>query len=408
MAKIKQIIAEEVLNAKGMPTVQTNVVLDDGVNGLASCSSDNYSNYYEAKNINDIKKSVEIIKNIIAPSLIGKNAENQQEIDRIIIDLAGTQNKERLGANSTITVSIAVAKAASESSNLPLYLYLRQFLSKNNEGLKIPLPVFNIIKKGHKKENVGEFYNLSIIPASSKTYEESIRIAELISYNLNLILDGSSKESESSDDGLIVNLSGNKEAINMLQKAVDNAKLGLGFDVFLGLNAKASLLYNNEKYVIKNFPKPISRKELIDYYKDLNREAKLLYIEDPFSHDDWEGWSDLFQILSASSVIVGGDLTATNPYRLQTALLKKAINGIVIKPGQTGTVIESLAFSELTKSSGLKTVVSRRDNETNDDFIADFAVAVNADYVKFGSLDRGENIAKYNRLMQIENQLKVL
>ncbi len=401
MAKIKSIQACEILNAKGLPTVEATVILNDGKTGTASCPT--------GDTMTNVAKLVANIENVIAPALVGKEAERQQEIDKIMIDLDGTQNKSGLGANAMITVSMAVAKAAAESSILPLFLYLRQFISKDHSLLKIPVPIFNLINGKRKPNNYSDFHEFLIVPASSKPYTESIRIGEIMHSELKRILEAKNSEKLSDyEEGFSPNLTTNKEAFSFIQQAAENAHVRLGFDVFLGLNCKASAFFKDGKYLLSDIPTGASANDLINYYEELNKNTHLLYLEDPLSQDDWDGWKYLFEKLSQTSIISGGDLIATNLYRLQMALERKTVNAVVIKPNQAGTVIESLAIAEAAKESGLKIIVSHRSNETNDDFIADFSVAVAADYIKIGSISRGENIAKYNRLLQIENQLKIL
>ena len=406
MAKIKEITACEILNAKGHPAVEAAVILNDGKIGVASCPMGEAIGHFEGQGV---IKAVTNIKSIIAPALMGKEAQHQQEIDKIMIDLDGTQNKSRLGANAMLSVSMAVAKAGAESSVLPLFLYLRQFVKKDHGLIKIPVPIFNLINGGKKEFNFSDFHEFLIVPASSKPYTESIQIGEKVYKELKKILETKSSEIFSDyEEGFTFNLRTNKEAFSYIKQAIEDAHIRLGFDVFLGLDSRASSFFKDGKYRIKDIPTSLSANELINYYEELNRNVHLLYLEDALSQDDWEGWKFLFEKLSATTIIAGGDLIATNPYRLQMALDKKTVNGIVIKPSQVGTVIESLAIAEAAKETGLKIIVSHRSSETNDDFIADFSVAVAADYIKIGSLSRGENMAKYNRLLQIENQLKIL
>lgn len=391
MAKIKEIQAQQILNAKGLPTIEATVVLSDGKIGVASCPMN------EA-----VGQSITNIKNIIAPALIGKEADHQQEIDKIMVDFG-------LGANAMITVSMAVAKAAAESSVLPLFLYLRQFIKKDHGPLKIPVPIFNLIDGERKENNFSDFHEFLVVPASSKPYTESIQIGEIVREQLKKILEAKNPQVFSVyEEGFTLNLKTNKEAFSYIKQAIDDSHIRIGFDVFLGLNPRASGFFKDGKYHIKDIPTPLSANDLVNYYDALNKEIHLLYLEDALDQNDWDGWKLLFEKLSPTTIIAGGQLIATNPYRLQMALDKKAVNGIVIKPNQVGTVIESLAIAEAAKETGLKIIVSHRSNETNDDFIADFSVAVAADYIKIGSIARGENIAKYNRLLQIENQLKIL
>ena len=418
MAKIKEITASEILNAKGVPTVEATVILDDGKIGVASCPSGETIGAYEASDLKDndekrfegqgVLKAVNNIKTLIAPSMIGKDVEHQQEIDKIMIDLDGTQNKSRLGANAMLAVSMAVAKAGAESSALPLFLYLRQFVNKDHGSLKVPIPIFILINGGIPEKGLA-FYEFLLIPASSKPYVASLQIGKEIYQSFKKVLEAETSQTFNDyEEGFSPNLETNKEGFSLIKQAVEGTHIRLEFDVFFGLDAKASNFFKNGKYHIKDNPNALSSKDLINYYEDLNKNIHLLYFEDSLDQDDWDGWINLSQRLSNTAIIAGGDLIATNPYRLQMALEKKTINGIVIKPNQVATVIESLAIAEMAKETGLKIIVSHRGIETNDDFVADFSVAVAADYIKIGSLTRGENIAKYNRLLQIENQLKIL
>lgn len=419
MAKIKTVDAQEILNSKGLPTIEATIILNDGKVGVASCPTGEKIGHYEAVDLKDndeknfegqgVNKAIANIRNVIAPAIIGKEVERQQEIDKIMIDLDGTQNKSRLGANAMLAISMAVAKAGAESSALPLYLYLRQFVKKDHDPLKIPVPIFNFINGEVKENSFASFHEFLIVPASSKPYLESIQIEEMIRKSLKQIIETKyAKKLDDYEEGFTLNLTTNKEAFSLIQQAIGNTNVKLGFDVFFGLNSRASTFYKEGKYHIKDSPTALSSTDLVRYYEDLSKDIHLLYLEDPLDQDDWDGWSLLFEKLSSTTIIAGGDLIATNPYRLQMAIDKKTVNGIVIKPNQIGTVIESLAITEAARETGLKITVSHRSNETNDDFLSDFAVAVGADYIKIGSLARGENIAKYNRLMQIENQLKIL
>lgn len=419
MAKIKAVDACEILNAKGHPAVEATIVLNDGRIGKASCPGSEKISHYEAVDLRDadpahyegqgVSKAINNIKTIIAPQLIGREVEHQQEIDSLMIGLDGTQNKSRLGANATFAVSMAVAKAGAESSVLPLFLYLKQFVSKDQGTLKIPVPIFNFVNGGHGDGRHADFEEFLIVPASSKPYLESIQIGETIHKSLGQIVHTKyAKTINEYEEGFSPDLPTNKEAFSLIQQAVANTPIKLGFDVFFGLNSRASTFFKNGKYHIKDSQSALSSKDLINYYVELNNNIHLLYIEDPLDQDDWEGWAALFEKLSPTTLIAGSDLIATNPYRMQTAMDKKAVNAVVIKPNQIGTVLEALAITEAAKETGLKITVSHRSSETNDDFMADFAVAVSADYIKIGGLSRGENIAKYNRLLQIDNQLKIL
>lgn len=420
MAKIKQILSREILNAKGHPAIETTVILTDGANGVASSPSGTSVGKYEAVEIRDkdekkfqglgVQNAILNIEEIIAPSLLGMDASRQQDIDKKMIDLDGTHNKGRLGANATLSVSMAVAKASARSSVLPLFLYLREYTKKENVPLKMPTPAFNIINGGkHAPGSHLDFQEFLLIPATSKTYAESLNIGTNVYFSLEKILQTNNLSTLIGDEGgFSPAVETNQDALVLLKQAIEGANLRLGFDVFLGLDAAANSFFSQDRYHIKDKSIAMNTKDLISFYQVLNKEYHFLYLEDGLSEDDWEGWTQLCTQLSQETLIVGDDLTVTNPYRLQTALDKKTITGIIIKPNQIGTVIEALAVVEMARQAGLRIIVSHRSGETNDDFITDFAVAASADYVKFGAPVRGERVAKYNRLLQIEKQIKSL
>jgi enolase len=419
MAKIKQISAREILNAKGNPTIEATVILSDGATGIASCPTGTSVGTYEAIDLKDnnqtrfqgqgVLNAILNIQKEIAPNLIGMDASKQQEIDKKMIDLDGTQNKSRLGANATLSVSMAVAKASAKSSVLPLYLYLREFIKKENLPLRIPTPLFNVINGGKHADDNFDFQEFMIIPATSKTFEESLKMAGDIYNSLRKNIETNNLSTLIGDEGgFSPKLASNQEALLLLKRSVESANLRLGFDVFFGMDAASNNFYSQNTYHIRDKSSSLSARDLIAFYRMLNEQYHFLYLEDGLAEDDWDNWTLLCSELSGETLIVGDDLTTTNPYRLQTALQKKAITGIIIKPNQIGTVIEALAVVEMAREADLKITVSHRSGETNDDFIADFAVAASADYVKFGAPARGERVAKYNRLLQINSQLKSL
>ncbi len=419
MAKIKSIHARQILNAKGEPTIETTVILNDGAVGIASCPTGTSTGTSEAAELRDrdpahfqglgVMKAVQNIEGTIFENLNGIDADKQQMIDRTMIELDGTQNKARLGANTMLSVSMAVAKAAAKSSVLPLYLYLRDFIKKENTELKIPIPAFNILNGGkHAGENL-DFQEFMVVPASSKPYHESVEMGMTIYHNLKNLLTRNNLPTLIGDEGGFAPiLQTNEDALAFIAEAVSTSNLRLGYDVFLGLDAAATGFYKNQHYKIRDKSGLLTAHDIIPFYLDLVKKYHLLYLEDPLAEDDWDGWAEMGKSTSPETIIIGDDLTVTNPYRLQMAIDKKAIGGIIIKPNQIGTVIEALAVVEVARVAGLKIIVSHRSGETNDDFIADFAVAVSADYVKFGPPVRGERVAKHNRLLEIERQLKIL
>lgn len=420
MAKIKQIFARQILNAKGSPTIETTVILSDGASGTASAPVGTSVGKYEAVELRDndstkfqgqsVLNAIMNIEKVIYPAVTGMDANRQQDIDKKIIELDGTHNKSRLGANATLAVSMAIAKAAARSSVLPLFLYLKEYIKKGNSPLRIPTPCFNVINGGKHAEGATlDFQEFLIIPASSKPYGDSLSIGTNVYFSLRKQLTQNGLSTLVGDEGgFSPKLATNQDGLLLLRQSVEAADLRIGFDVFLGIDAAANSFFSDQKYHIKDKSIALTSKDLISYYTSLNKDYHFLYLEDGLSEDDWEGWTELCSTLSEQMLIVGDDLTVTNPYRLQTALQKKSITGIIIKPNQIGTVIEAIAVAEMARQAGLKIIVSHRSGETNDDFIADFSVAVSADYVKFGAPARGERVAKYNRLLQIEQQIKSL
>jgi enolase len=419
MSKIKHIRAREILNAKGIPTVETTVVLSDNNWATASCPGRTLISIAEAAELYDndsarfagkgVLRAVDNVNSILAPKLQGMEAEKQSELDKIMIEMDGTQNKSRLGANALLSVSMAIAKSAARASSLPLFLYLRQFINKESLTLKMPTPCFNVLNGGKIAGGNLDFQSFILIPASAKTYSECLLIGSDIYRTLKMNLEYKNLPTLVGDEGGFgPSLPNNEQALELINQALGSTTLKLGFDVFLGLDCAANNFYSDKKYKIKDNVMQLSANEIINYYSELNKKYHVLYIEDPLQEEDWNSWVEISKTLSENTIIVGDHLTSTNPYRLQMAIDKKAITGIVIKPSQIGTVIESLAVVEVARQAGLKIIVSSTSAETNDDFIADFAVAVSADYVKFGAPARGENVSKYNRLSEIDIQLKTI
>lgn len=416
MSKIKQIKGREILNAKGIPTVEATVVLSNDIVEISSSPGRTSIGGFEAAEITDndpnkfngkgVLKAVEIINNQIAPKLVGMDVTKQREIDTIMIQMDGTQNKSRLGANSILSVSMAVCKAGAKSSGLPLFLYLRQFINKEKLNLKIPTPCFNIFNGGKIAGKNLDFQSFLVIPATSKTYSESLQIGTNIYRLLKESLEYKNLPTLVGDEGGFgPNLTSNEEGLSIIKQSIDNTSLRLGFDVFLGIDCAANNFYSDKQYKIKDNIMQMSSGDLIKYYEELNKKFHILYFEDPLQEEDWDNWVQMLALVSENSMIVGDHLTSTNPYRLQTAIDRKAITGIVIKPNQIGTVMEALAVVEVARQAGIKIIVSSTSAETTDDYIADFAVGISADYVKFGAPARGENVIKFNRLLELDEQI---
>lgn len=418
MAKVKQVVATEILDSRGNPTIETTVILSDGAVGTASVPSGASTSSYEAVELRDhdesryrglgVQKAISNITNILGPALEGMDGSKQPEIDKRMIELDGTQNKSKLGGNAILSVSIAVAKAASKSAVLPLFVYLRQFL-RDHDTLKIPTPIFNILNGGkHAGGNI-DFQEFIVIPASSTPYQDSLHMGVTIYNALKTVLKTNNLNTLVGDEGGFgPNLPSNADAFTMIQNAISQTSYRFGYDVFLGSDIASSTFFDKGQYHLKEKAASMSSKDLISYYLPMLKQHPLLYMEDPFSEDDWDGWSEFMKSAPGDTIIVGDDLISTNLYRLQMAIEKKVVTGVIIKPNQIGSVIEALAVTEVAKAAGLKIIVAHRSGETDDDFISDFAVAVSADYAKFGAPARGERVAKYNRLLHIEKQMRSL
>jgi enolase len=419
MAKIKEIIAREILNTQGMPTVETTVLLQNNIAATASVPSGISVGSYEAYELRDkdpmrfngmgVLHAVNTVNTILAPKLVGMEVTKQQDIDKAMIELDGTQNKARLGANSILSISLAVAKAGAISTVTPLFLYLRQFLTTKSGALTIPLPLFNFLEGGKHGTQTTDFQEFHIVPASSKTFSESRLMGSAIYTALENVLKLNGLSTLVGDEGgFSPAVASNRDVLSLLSQAIEATNYRLGFDVFTGIDAASNSFYTNQQYRIHDKQSPLSSANLSAYYTELAKEFHILYLEDGLAEDDWAGWAALTQNLGQDLMVAGDDLITTNPYRLQTAIEKKAVSAVIVKPNQIGTVIECLAVVEVAHSAGLKVIVAHRAGETNDNFIADFAVGVAADYCKFGSLVRGERIAKYNRMLQIESQINAL
>lgn len=420
MPKIKEIKAREILDSRGNPTIETKIILDNDILGIASVPSGASLGKYEALELRDadmnryfglgVLKAVGNVNQVIGPKLLGFDPTKQEEIDRLMIDLDGTENKSKLGANSLLSVSLAVASAASKSQKLPLYRYLNSLYGETLPTTieKMPTPTFNIINGGKHGAGNLDFQEFHVVPATTKPYHEALRIGEEIYQKLKeVLIHRNAIRSVGDEGGFAPNLFTNLDTLEIILEAVKLTPHVFGRDVFLGLDIAASNFKKADGYQIKDKPNSLSANEFIDYLINLNKEYQLLILEDPLDEDDWEDWARLTQLLGKGTLIVGDDLLATNLLRLKQAIDKRLCTTILIKPNQAGTLSETLEVVKTARAGGFKVIVSHRSGETNDTFIADFAVAVGSDYVKFGAPARGERVAKYNRLLEIEEELNL-
>ena len=414
--KIASLTAREILDSRGNPTVEATVILDDGSKTIASVPSGASVGKYEALELRDedvnrfegkgVLKAIENIEKKIAPKLKHFPIRPQLEIDRLLLELDGTKNKANLGANATLAVSMACCKAAAISKQVSLFQHIADLYGSEAKTLKIPVPIFNLINGGKHGAGNLDFQEFHIIPSGAKNFFEGLRLAaEIYQATKKVLIQYQAIHSVGDEGGFAPNLFTNLDALETLKKAIEKTNYRLQQDVYLGLDVAANHFYRTNKYKIKDKTNPLSTSELIDYYTQLHQEYHLLSLEDPLFEDDWNSWAILTSKLS-DVMIVGDDLLATNKERLNQGIEKKACNAILVKPNQIGTVAETIEVVKIAKNANWKVVVSHRSGETCDTFIADFAVGIGADYVKFGAPARGERVVKYNRLVEIENLLK--
>ena len=416
--KIKSVKAREILDSCGYPTIEAEVYLEDGSCGIASIPSGSSTGKYEAVELRDkdparfngmgVLKAMANVNKIIAPKIIGMDAAYQGKLDQFLINLDGTPNKSKLGANAILAVSQAVLEASAVSYKMPIHAYIQAKYFITNKNSVLPTPTFSLINGGKHAAGNLDFQEFYIVPSARNTYHEALECDQEIYQALKKSLIYR-KVIHSVDDkgGFAPNLFTNMDALEILVEAVGTTKYQFGRDVFLGLDVASSFFFKNGKYIIKDRIEPFNKQEMIKYYIDLNNQYHLFGIEDALFEDDWNGWTELTQAIGENTLIVGDYLLCTNKERVQKAIEKKACTAILVKPNQAGTISETIAVIEICKKASWKIIVSHRSGETNDDFIADFAVGVGADYTKFGAPARGERIVKYNRLSRIEEELVI-
>lgn len=415
MSVISAIQAREILDSRGIPTVETVITADTGERAIASVPSGTSTGGSEAKELRDndpnryqglgVLKAVQNVNETLAKALTGKDPTKQTEADQLMIDLDGTPDKSRLGSNAILSVSQAICELGAAVTRHPIYEYV--FLKYQiTKSFRIPTPTFNVINGGKHGAGNLDFQEFHIIPATHKNYHDALRCGEEIYQMLGQVLEKRGAiHSVGVEGGYAPNLFTNTDALEIMLEAIRQTNYQFASDVFLGLDVAAATFVKDGTYQIKDRSQPFSRREFIEYYIDLNNRYHLLALEDPLAESDFEGWAILTSELGKSVVIIGDDLLTTNKQRIQEAVAKKACTGILVKPNQIGTISETVEVIKLAKQAGWQITVSHRSGETNDDFIADFAVGVGADYTKFGAPARGERVAKYNRLLTIELEI---
>ncbi len=416
--KIESVEALEVLDSRGNPTVQVEVITDGGFCGVAKVPSGASTGSFEAVELRDndeerymgkgVKKAVENVNRTIAKKITGMNVYDQLKIDQKLIDIDGTDNKEKLGANATLGVSLAVAKAAANSLGMTLYNYIGGVNAK-----KLPTPMMNILNGGKHSDNNISSQEFMIMPTSGKDYAENLQMGVETYHNLKKVLKSKGYSVAVGDEGgFAPNLQSEEEALDVIVEAIKKAGYIPGKDISIALDVASTEMYDEAKKVGKNgylFWKTGTFKtsdEMIDYLEELVQKYPIVSIEDGLAEEDWNAWKKLTQKLGNKIQLVGDDLFVTNTDRLRKGIKNKVANSILIKPNQIGTLTETLDAIEMAQKAGYTTVISHRSGETEDTTIADIAVAVNAGQIKTGAPCRTDRVAKYNRLLNIENELK--
>ncbi len=414
MPFISDIYAREVLDSRGNPTVEVEVYTDSGAFGRAIVPSGASTGEHEAVELRDgdkkrylgkgVLNAVHNVNEVIAPELIGFDVTNQVGIDQTMIELDGTKNKSKLGANAILGVSMAVARAAADFLGVELYQYLGGFNTK-----QLPVPMMNIINGGSHADNNVDFQEFMILPVGAKNFKEAIRMGAEVFHNLKAVLKSKGYNTGVGDEGgFAPNLGSNEEALQVIMEAIKKAGYEAGKDILLGMDVASSEFFNKEtkKYVLAGEGgKEFTSKELAHFYETLISKYPIVSIEDGLDENDWEGWKYLSDLLGKKVQLVGDDLFVTNTEKLANGIEKGIANSILIKVNQIGTLTETFDAIEMAKRAGYTAVVSHRSGETEDTTIADIAVATNAGQIKTGSASRTDRIAKYNQLLRIEDQL---
>jgi enolase len=411
MSAIVDVVAREILDSRGNPTVEADVLLESGTMGRAAVPSGASTGSREAIELRDgdkgrylgkgVMQAVENVNTEISEAIIGLDAEDQAFIDRSLIDLDGTDNKSRLGANAMLAVSMATAKAAAEEAGLPLYRYFG-----GSGPMSMPVPMMNVINGGAHANNNLDIQEFMILPVGAKSFREALRCGAEVFHNLKKLVDKKGYPTTVGDEGgFAPNVSGNDEAIELILKAIEAAGYTPGQDVVLGLDCAASEFFKDGKYQLASEKLELDSAGMTDYLATLAGKYPIISIEDGMAEGDWDGWKLLTDKLGKSVQIVGDDLFVTNPAILREGIRKGIANSILIKINQIGTLTETFAAVEMAKRAGYTNVISHRSGETEDSTIADIAVGLNAGQIKTGSLSRSDRIAKYNQLLRIEEDL---
>ncbi len=413
MSKIKNIYAREILDSRGNPTVEAEIILDNGIVSRACVPSGASTGEHEAVELRDkdpkrylgkgVEKAVKNVNNVIFPEIINYDIFNQKGIDQKMIEIDGTPNKAKLGANAILSVSIAALRAAAKTKKQYIYKHL-----SDSDTFTMPMPMMNVLNGGSHADNNVDIQEFMIVPVGADSFKHALQMGAEIFHTLKHILKKDGLATSVGDEGgFAPNLKNNEEALIYLSNAISDAGYQAGEEVKISLDVASSELYDNKKnkYRLDSEGSHLNSKELIEYYSDLCNKYPIISIEDGLDQNDWNGWISMNQALGKKIQLVGDDLTVTNPTKLQKAIKEKAINAILIKLNQIGTVTETLETISIAQENNMGVVISHRSGETEDVTIADLAVGTSAGQIKTGSLARTDRIAKYNQLLRIEEQI---
>lgn len=415
MASITYVYAREILDSRGIPTVECSIWLDNNQMVTSSVPGGTAKGKYEALELRDndpqrmngngVLQAVANVNNIIGPQLIGQDPTQQTALDQYLLALDGTPNKTKLGANALIAVSQTLLKAGAASVGMPIYQYIRQLYQLTNE-LSMPAMVYTLINGGEQGADNLDIQEYEVIPATFHSYANSLNIAVTYSKKLSDVLASKGAvHSVGMVGGYAPNLYNNSDTFEILVETTKMTPYTFAQDLFLGVDMAAHAFFDGGKYVLKDKSQPYNSTELLDYYRQMKENYHVVYIEDPFQEDDIESWKKITEELGETTTIVGDSLLATNKERVKIAIAEKWCNAVLVKPNQIGTITETIEVIQLARAANWQVVVSHRSGETTDSLIADLAVGVGADYAKFGPPNRGERTVKLNRLLQIYAEL---
>lgn len=414
--KIAKLTANEIIDSRGFPTIETTVVIENGIAATSSVPSGASTGSHEACELRDgdnnrymgkgVLKAVENVNLHIAHALRQIDIQNQELVDKAMIELDATENKSNLGANAILSVSEAILKVNAKLAKKPLFQYVLESFGLSKE-YKMPQPTLNVINGGKHGNGKLEFQEFHIMPHTNQSFANMMAMGTQVYLMLQKILkENNIFQGIGDEGGFTANFENNRQALEFLQKAIEGCGYVFGNDLKVGLDAAASEFYHEEKYHISDVSNPMNAQELTKYYLSLHSAYDFGYLEDGLFEDDWKGWQELTTAFADTNCpIIGDDFLTTNPIRVKEAINNHSCNAVLVKPNQIGTITEVVEVIRHAKTAGWKVVLSHRSGETNDSFVADFAVGVAADIVKFGAPARGERVAKYNRLMEIERML---